>query len=192
MTSKTLLTLASAATLAVLALPSQAATYAIDPTHTFVTFEVGHFGTSTNRGRFDKKEGSVEFDAAAKTGKVSITLQMASINTGTEPFNGHLKSKDFFNAEQFPTAKFESSKLVFSGDKVSEVQGQLTLLGKVNPVTLKASNFNCYQSPMVKREVCGGDFSTTIKRSEWGVNWGLQMGMPDDVHLVIQVEAIKQ
>ena len=55
---------------------AQSATYAIDPTHTFVTFEASHFGTSTLRGRFDKKEGTVQFDRAAKTGKVEITIDM--------------------------------------------------------------------------------------------------------------------
>ena len=70
--------------------------------------------------------------------------------------------------------------------------GSLTLRGKAMPVTLKASNFNCYTSPMLKREVCGGDFETTIKRSQWGVNYGLEFGMPDDVRLLIQVEAVKQ
>ncbi len=171
---------------------AQASTYAIDPTHTFVTFEVPHFGTSTNRGRFDKKEGTVQFDRAAKTGKVELTLDTTSINTGTGPFDGHLKSKDFFNVAEYPTAKFVADKFVFSGDKVSEVTGMLTLLGKTNPVTLKASNFNCYQNPMLKREVCGGDFETTIARSQWGMGWGLNMGMPDAVKLIVQVEAVKQ
>ncbi len=60
------------------------------------------------------------------------------------------------------------------------------------PVTLKASNFNCYMNPMLKREVCGGDFETTLKRSQWGMSCGLDMGVPDDVRLLIQVEAIKQ
>ncbi|MEY4754542.1 MAG: hypothetical protein RJA44_2217 [Pseudomonadota bacterium] len=168
------------------------ATYAIDPTHTFATFEIGHFGTSTNRGRFDKKEGSVQLDRAAKTGKVEITLDINSINTGTAPFDGHLKSKEIFNAAEFPTAKFVGDKFSFNGDKVSEVAGQLTLMGKTLPVTLKASNFNCYDNPMLKREVCGGDFKTTIKRSAWGVSYGLDWGFPDNVDLIIQVEAVKQ
>ncbi|MBE0474256.1 YceI family protein [Rhodoferax sp.] len=70
------LSLVSAAALSLLALGSQAqaASYAIDPAHTYVTFEISHFGTSTNRGRFDKKEGKVEFDRAAKTGKVETTI----------------------------------------------------------------------------------------------------------------------
>lgn len=171
---------------------AQAATYAIEPTHTFATFEIGHFGTSTNRGRFDKKEGTVQFDRAAKTGKVDITLDIASINTGTAAFDKHLQSADLFNAAQFPTAKFSADKFTFSGDKVTEVSGTLTMLGKTNPVTLKANQFNCYNSPMLKREVCGGDFETTIDRTAYGMNFGINFGFPKDVRLVIQVEAIKQ
>lgn len=189
--NKALMTALGAAALTLAAAPSQAATYAIEPSHSYVTWEAMHFGTSTNRGRFDKKEGTVEFDAKAKTGKVAVTIDMASINTGSEMFNGHLKGENFFKAAAFPTAKFEGDKFTYAGDKVSEVAGQLTLLGKTNPVTLKATNFNCYQNPMLKREVCGGDFTATIKRSEYGMTYGLP-GIPDDIRLVIQVEAVKQ
>ena len=170
---------------------AQSASYAIDPGHTFVTFEVLHFGTSTARGRFDKKEGTVQFDRAGKTGKVDITIDMASINTGVAGFNTHLSGKDFFNATEFPTAKFTSDKFSFAGDKVSEVSGTLTLLGKSNPVTLKAVNFNCYENPRLKREVCGGDFETTILRSQYGMNYGLP-NIPDSVRLTVQIEAVKQ
>ena len=61
---------------------AESASYNIDPTHTFVTFEIGHMGTSTNRGRFDKKEGTVQLDRAGKTGKVEFTLDVASLSTG--------------------------------------------------------------------------------------------------------------
>jgi polyisoprenoid-binding protein YceI len=164
----------------------------MDPSHTFVTFEISHFGASTNRGRFDKKEGTVQLDRAGKTGKVEVTIDTASVNTGFAAFEKHLKNADLFNVEKFPTIKFASEKFVFDGDKVSEVQGNLTLLGKTQPVTLKASQFNCYQSPMLKREVCGGDFETTIDRSAFGMNYGIDWGFPKNVRLVIQVEAIKQ
>jgi polyisoprenoid-binding protein YceI len=171
---------------------AQSATYAIDPTHTFASFEVVHLGTSTIRARFDKKEGSVQFDRAAKTGKVEVTIDMASIDTGVANFDGHLKSKDFFDVANHPTAKFSGDKLSFSGDKVTEVSGTLTLLGKTNPVTLKATNFNCYMNPLFKREVCGGDFETTLLRSQWGVVYGMPAYAPDAVRLLVQVEAIKQ
>ncbi len=170
---------------------AQSASYAIDPGHTFVTFEVLHFGTSTARGRFDKKEGTVQFDRAGKTGKVDITIDMASINTGVAAFNTHLIGEDFFNTAKFPTAKFTSDKFSFAGDKVSEVSGTLTLMGKSNPVTLKAANFNCYENPRLKREVCGGDFETTLLRSQYGMGYGLP-NIPDSVRLTVQIEAVKQ
>jgi polyisoprenoid-binding protein YceI len=170
----------------------QAADYAIDGTHTFVSFEIGHFGTSTNRGRFDKKDGKVQFDRAGKTGKVEIVIDTTSINTGTPAFNQHLQSADLFDSAKFPTAKFVSDKFNFANDKVSDVTGTLTLLGKTQPVTLKATNFNCYDSPMIKREVCGGDFETTIDRTQFGMNYGIDWGFPKNVRLIVQIEAIKQ
>ncbi len=172
--------------------PARGASYGIDPTHTFANFEVGHMGTSTLRGRFDKKEGLVQFDRTARTGSVDINIDVGSINTGVEALNQHLLSEDFFDAAKFPTARFVSSKFSFSGDKVTQVAGTLTLLGKTLPVTLKATQFNCYLNPLFKREVCGGDFETTIQRSQWGMGWGRDLGVPDAVRLLVQVEAIRQ
>ena len=171
---------------------AEVATYAIDPTHTFVTFEATHFGTSTLRGRFDKKEGSVMLDKASKSGKADITIDTSSVSTGVAALDTHLKSKDFFNAAEFGSAKFSADKFAFSGEKVSEITGTLTMLGKAQPVTLKANNFNCYVSPMLKREVCGGDFETTIARSSYGMPYGLNFGLPDNIRLLIQIEAVKQ
>ncbi|WP_119966626.1 YceI family protein [Simplicispira lacusdiani] len=187
-----LIALAAAATLATGIAQAETASYAIDPTHTFVTFEIGHFGAAVNRGRFDKKEGSVQFDRAGKTGKVEISFDATSINTGTPAFDKHLQSADLFNAAQHPKISFASDKFVFNGDKVSEVSGQLTLLGKTGPVTFKANQFNCYQSPMLKREVCGGDFEAVIDRTQWGMNYGVEWGFAKNVRLIAQIEAVKQ
>jgi len=183
--------LLAAALMAAGAAQAQGASYAIDPTHTFVTFEVTHFGTSTNRGRFDKKSGTINFDRAAKAGKVDISIETASVNTGTVPFDKHLQSKDFFDSETHPTVRFVGERFSFDGDKVSEVAGTLTLLGKTQPVTLKAVRFNCFDHPRLKREACGGDFETTIQRSQWGMGYGIP-AIPDAVKLLIQVEAIRQ
>lgn len=190
--NKSLLALTAAAALLSGVAHAESATYAFDPTHTYVTFEIDHFGTSTNRGRFDKKEGSAQLDKAAKTGKVEVTIDTTSINTGFDAFNKHLQSADLFDAAKYPTIKFSGDKFTFNGDKVSQISGNLTLLGKTQPVTLKAKQFNCYMNPMVKREVCGGDFETTIDRTQFGMNYGIDWGFPKDVRLVIQVEAIKQ
>jgi polyisoprenoid-binding protein YceI len=187
-----LIALAAAATFATGVAHAEMASYAIDPTHTFVTFEINHFGASVNRGRFDKKEGSVQFDRAGKAGKVEISFDATSINTGTPAFDKHLQGTDLFNAAQHPKISFVSDKFTFNGDKVSEVSGQLTLLGKTGPITLKANQFNCFQSPMLKREVCGGDFEATIDRTQWGMNYGVDWGFAKNVRLVVQVEAVKQ
>ena len=188
----TLFALAAAALFSA-AVQAAPATYAIDPTHTFASFEIDHFGASTNRARFDKKSGKVEFDKEAKTGKVEVDLDMASVNSGTPAFNKHLQSAEIFDAEKFPVAKFVSDKFVFDGDKLKEVTGQLTIKGKTAPVTVKANKFTCYESPMLqKREVCGGDFETTIDRTQWGMDYGIAYGFPKEVRLVMQIEAVKQ
>ena len=171
---------------------AEPATYAIDPSHTFATWEIGHMGTSTNRGRFNKTAGSVTLDKAARTGSLDVTIDTTSLDTGTAAFTKHISSDEMLNVAAFPTAHLVATKFVFNGDKVAEIDGNLTLLGKTNPVVLKAQNFNCYMSPMVKREVCGGDFDATIVRSQYGVTYGLNYGFPDNVHLVIQVEAVRQ
>ncbi len=169
------------------------ATYAIDPTHTFATFEIDHNGASTNRVRFDKKSGTVEFDREAKTGKVEVVLEMDSLNSGTAAFDKHLKSADIFNVAKFPQAKFVSDKFVFDGDKLKEVTGRLTILDKTQPVTIKANKFTCYPNAMLqKRETCGGDFEAVIDRTAFGVNYGVDYGFPKQVRLVMSIEAVKQ
>ena len=82
-------------------------------------------------------------------------------------------------------------KLNFEGDKLTSVSGTLTMLGKTQPVTVKTTSYNCYMNPMLKREVCGGDAETTIQRSAFGMSYGLPF-IPDDIKLVIQIEAVKQ
>ncbi len=170
--------------------PAKGANYVIDPTHTFVNYEVGHYGTTTNRGRFSTTDGKVLINDAATSGKVDITMDMSSVNSGVDLLNRHLQSKDFFNVAAFPTARFQADRIAFSGEKISEVGGSLTLMGKTRPIMLKASRFNCYQNPLIKRQVCGGDFEATIERSQWGILWGLNFGFEDKVKLLVQVEAI--
>ena len=170
--------------------PMKGATYVVDPTHTFVIYEIGHYGTTTNRGRFSTRDGSVKIDAAGTSGQVDVTIDISSINTGVDLLNRHVQSKDFFNVADFPNGRFVADGIEFGGDKVARVPGTLTLLGKSKPVTLEAKRFNCYTSPIYSRQVCGGDFETTITRSDFGIIWGLNFGFEDQVHLIVQIEAI--
>jgi polyisoprenoid-binding protein YceI len=166
--------------------------YEVEPLHTFVTFEVLHFGTSTVRARFDRKDGHIVLDREGRTGEAKITIDTASVSSGVPDFDKHLKSKDFLDVANAREATFTGTKFAFDGDRVTGVDGTLTLLGKTNLVSLKALRFNCYDNPILKAQVCGGDFETTIRRSQWGMNWGIDMGIPDEVRLTIQIEAVRQ
>lgn len=166
--------------------------YVTDPPHTFVTFAVRHFKTSTVTGRFDGVEGTVDLDTSARGGSGTIAIAMDSISTGTAAFDKHLKSAEFFDVEQYPQARFVGAHLVWQGGQLTEVQGTLTLLGQTHPVALRCTHFGHYDSPIHKAQVVGGDFEVTIQRSRWGMNWGIEFGVPDDVRLVIQFEAVKR
>ncbi|TDQ38192.1 YceI family protein [Thiopseudomonas denitrificans] len=167
-------------------------TYKLDPDHTNARFAIGHFGTSTNHGGFYNIEGELQLDAAKGTGQLKIVIPTDSVQTGNTGFDGHLKSADLLNVEKYPTMTFESTAWTFENNQPQSVTGNLTLMGKTNPVTLNADSFNCYESPMFEgATVCGGDFSATIDRTQWGLD--LFLGpVPAEVRLEIQVEGIKQ
>lgn len=165
--------------------------YTIDPAHANVRFAIDHFGTTTNQGGFYGLTGDMTFDPAKKVGNIDIDIPVSTLQTGNDHFTNHLKSAEFFNAEKYPTANFKSTKFHFKNGKVTQVDGNLTLLGKTNPVSLTATKFNCYDSPMLKTQVCGGDFETTIDRTKWGMDGYVKMGFSKNVKLNIQVEASK-
>ena len=151
-----------------------------------MTFEAKHFGTSTLRGRFDRKGRHGAADRAGKSGKAQIAIDIASVSTGVGPPDGHLKSKGFLRRRRQPERDLRRRQVRVRRRQGHRGGGRADHDGQNNPVTLKASNFNCYQNPMLKREVCGGDFETTIKRSQWGMAYGLP-GIPDNIRLLIQI-----
>jgi polyisoprenoid-binding protein YceI len=167
-------------------------TYKIDPTHTYPSFEADHFGgLSVWRGKFNKSEGSIVVDRAAKSGNVDIVIDTTTIDFGNDKLNEHAKKDEMFDVAKFPTATYKG-KLVFNGDHPASVNGELTLHGVTKPVTLTINKFKCIQHPMLKREVCGADASATFNRSDFDVAYGTQMGFSPEVKLAIQVEAVKQ
>ena len=170
---------------------AEPATFAIDPGHSVVTFELLHFNTSTHRLRVQAKEGSVVLDRAAKSGKADITIDLTTLSAASSALESTMKGERLFNVAQGPTARFVGDAFTFDGAKVASVSGTLTILGKSQPVTLKATRFNCFENGQLKREVCGGDFTGSVKRSQFGL--GLAPGaVADDVTLLVAVEAIRQ
>jgi polyisoprenoid-binding protein YceI len=182
-----------AAILVSIALPLSAFaadSYTIDPLHTYPRFRINHLGFSTMQGRFDKTTGKVTLDRAAKTGSVELAIETASVSTGFVKRDDHLKSPDFFNAAEFPTITYKSTAIHFKGDTPSSVEGNLTISGVTKPVTFTIDAFNCGANPMNKKEECGADASADIKRSDFGVKYGVP-NIGDDVKLVLEIEAIK-
>lgn len=165
--------------------------YIADPEHTFVYWGITHFGTSTVRGRFDRTSGTIKLDRDARTGTVDVEIDVASISTGLDLFDKNLRSDKFFDAQTFPKASFAGSQFKYLGDKLTDVIGELTLRGKTNPMILSAKNFNCYNSPLAKKQVCGGDFEASFSRAQFGISYGWPF-ISDTVRLQIQIEAFKQ
>lgn len=185
--------LALATAFAATALPALAApdTFIIDTTHTFPRFSYSHFGYSTQLSRFDKTSGKITIDRAAKTGSVDVTIDMKSVDTGYSVFNGHIQGEDFLDTAKYPTATFKSSKVKFDGDKVVAVDGNLTIKGITKPVTLTVSSFKCMPHPMLKKEACGANATTVIKRTEFNAGKYAPY-VSDEVTLDIAVEAVHE
>lgn len=166
-------------------------TYGVDGSHTFPRFSYSHFGYSTQLSSFKNTSGKVVFDAEAKTGSVDISIDMKSVNTGFEVFDGHIQGEDFLDTAKFPTATFKSTKVVFEGDKPKSIEGNLTIKGVTKPVTLTVTSFQAMPHPMMKKPALGANAFTTIKRSEFNAGkYAPYVG--DDVRIDIAVEAVAQ
>ncbi len=164
--------------------------YTVDPTHTFPSFEISHLGFSTQRGRFNSTKGRVVLDLKARTASVEITIDAASIDTGLDKLETHLRNPDFFDVEKYPTLSFTSTGARFNGDKLIALTGDLTIRGQTKPVTFTVTAFKCGMHPVAKKQACGAEATTTIKRSDFGMTYGLP-AVGDAVKLLLQIEAHK-
>ncbi|OAJ57351.1 polyisoprenoid-binding protein [Paraburkholderia ginsengiterrae] len=167
-------------------------TYQFDPDHTYPSFEADHIGgLSVWRGKFNKSQGTVTLDAAAKTGTVDVTTTIASVNTGSPKLDQMLQTDQFFDATKFPDATYKGT-IKFKGDKPDSVVGTLTMHGVTKPLTLTIDSFKCMPHPMLKREVCGVDAVGEFDRSDFGVDFGKTYGFGMKTKLLISAEALKQ
>jgi polyisoprenoid-binding protein YceI len=183
-----------AAASALVALPVLAEdVYVIEPVHSQPQWEARHIGFSSQRGSFGKATGKIALDRAAKKGTVEVEIDATSIKTFDSRLDAIVKGDRFFNVEKFPTITFKSTSVTFDGDRVVGVEGELTMIGVTKPVSLKVNDFRCGEQTFNKKPMCGADATATIKRSDWGMNNGLNISNPsDEVRLMIPVEAYLQ
>lgn len=165
--------------------------YRIDPTHTSAQFAVDHLGFSVQRGRFDRSSGTLELDLEAKTGKVQVSIEAASLFSGDAKRDQRLKGPSFFDVETYPLIEFSSTSFEWSGEYPTEVQGDLSLRGVTRPVVLSISRVKCGFHLFDLARACGADAQLTIKRSDFGMDsWLSSIG--NDVDITLQVEAIHE
>ncbi|MGD9835832.1 MAG: YceI family protein [Piscinibacter sp.] len=169
---------------------AQPATYRLDPSHSFVHFEVMHFGTATLRGRFGPLAGVADLDRSARRGEVSLIIPTRIVSTGLPVLDSRLRQGDLLASSEHPDAYFVARNFVFEGDVLREVRGEITLRGISRPLALRALGFSCGTHPVLQREWCGGDFEAELRRSDFGMSFGLPL-VADRVRLQVQVEAIR-
>lgn len=187
----TLLVASLALSASAFAASAPAGNYKIDPVHSVAYFEVGHAGgISRFMGRFDEMSGDLVVDAPEKS-KIKVEVKVDSVNTKFDALNKHLKSPDFFNAVQFPNMSFNSTAVKFNAAGEGTVEGNLTLHGVTKPLTFKLKMIGTGNGPKGDTRV-GYVATSSIKRSDFGMNYGVPQAALDEVDLHINIEAIKQ
>jgi polyisoprenoid-binding protein YceI len=165
-------------------------TFKVDPVHSSVVLSVQHLGVTNFYGRFNDISGTVVFDKDNPSkSSVGLSVPVASLDTHNAKRDQSLKGPDYFDAKQFPTITFKSTKVEGSGDTL-KVSGDFTMHGVTKPLTVdfkKGGEGKGLQGEMRS----GGETRFTIKRSDFGMNF-MQGAIGDEVTVILSLEGIKQ
>lgn len=164
----------------------KAGTYTVDGAHTQVMWRVNHLGFNDYFGIFGDAKGTLTLDPAKPSAaKVTIEIPIASVATNSSGLTAHLMKPEFFDSAKFATATFTSTSVVVDGTE-AKISGNLTLKGVTKPVVLDAEFSGAGAHPMNKKDTIGFHAETKIKRSDFGISYGVPM-VPDEVPLEISV-----
>lgn len=162
-----------------------AGTYTVEPYHTQVMFALDHLGFSVFRGFLSGASGTLSIDPARPTdAKLSVTVPVSSIFTTNQKLNEELVGADWFDAQHFPTATFVSTKITPGPNNIALVDGNLTIHGKTQPVTMQAHFHGAGKSMMGKGAAIGFDGRLALSRSAFGIGKGVPL-VSDHVELTI-------
>ncbi|HUV30532.1 MAG TPA: YceI family protein [Acidobacteriota bacterium] len=175
---------------------SSAADWEVDRAHSSVNFEVGHLVISNTRGHFSDFTGTLALEPGAmEKGSVEFSVDVASVNTGDEARDKHLRSADFLDVENHATMKFKSGKVIMGEDGKFELVGDLTIRGVTKEVTFDCQLHGVIKDPGGKTRA-GFSAATTINRQDFNVSWsktldagGLVVG--NDVDIAIETEFVQ-
>jgi polyisoprenoid-binding protein YceI len=164
--------------------------YTIEPSHTQIVFAYDHMGFTNNMGVIAQPSGTLTLDPKAPAAaKVSVEVPIANLRTGITALDEHLMKPDFFDAAKFPTATFVSTGVKAEGTG-AEITGNLTIKGITKPVTLDAEFYGAGIMPMNKKENVGFVATGSIKRSDFGMGYGVPM-VGDAIELKIIAAFVK-
>jgi len=172
-------------------------TWTIDSAHTEVNFSVRHMMISNVRGQFQTFSGTIDFDEANPANTtVAVQIDVASLSTGDEKRDAHLKSPDFFDAEKYPHLTFQSTRIYVKDKTHAVLYGNLIIRDLSHEVALDVGFNGLAKSPWGTTNA-GFTAKTQIKRKNWGLNWNvaLETGgwlVGDDIHVSIDLEIVKQ
>ena len=164
--------------------------YEIDTTHSMIIFRAKHNGVSYNYGRFNEFTGEIMINAiAVPESMVEFEVKAASVDTGNEKRDQHLRSSDFFSAKQFPLITFKSTKVSAKEGKedILEVTGDLELHGVKKSITVDVEVTGRAKGKEGE-SLIGFESTFTIKRSEFGMTYGMGP-VSDDIRLTVSIEA---
>jgi polyisoprenoid-binding protein YceI len=168
-----------------------AGTYKVDTSHTQVVFEVNHFGFNAYHGLLGGATGTLTLDPAKPEGaKLAIEIPLKEVVTTSTELNAHLAKDDFFDVAKHPVATFTSTKIDVSGEKAT-ITGDLTLRGVTKSVVLDAEFTGAGENPMNKALTAGFEATTTLKRSDFGIDYALPL-VSDEVDLRVTVAFEKE
>ena len=164
--------------------------YVLDPAHGKITWSVSHMGFSTYVGQFSDVSANLELNSAnPEASSLDASVRMDSVGTFSDGLDKHLKTADFFDTASHPTASFRATSIRPTDADSADITGNLTLRGVTRPVTMEVE-FNQAGPSMGGVYKAGFDGEATIKRSEFGITYGIPMGLGDDVKLHIEGEFI--
>jgi polyisoprenoid-binding protein YceI len=172
------------------------ANWGIDPTHSEIGFKVKHLMITTVSGKFAEFDASVEAEQDDfSDAKISFFAHTATVSTGNEQRDGHLRSADFFDAETFPKLSFESTSFEGSGSE-RVLNGHLTIKDQTHPVSLKVEFSGVAKDPWGNHKA-GFTLEGKISRSTWGLNWNaaLETGgvlVSDEVKIFADIQLLKK
>ena len=163
-------------------------TFNIDGVHSTAIFRVQHLGAGNFYGRFNELEGTIEWDAESGP-SFDVSIKIESVDSGNEALDKHLKNADFFDAKQFPTMTFKSTGAKKMGDDW-KVMGEMTMHGITKAVEVDMEFVG--RADVGRGDRVGFETTFTVKRSDFGMNWGVENGaLGDATKIIVSLEGVK-